>query len=31
MDAELKLEDVLGFFKDVLGSTFRPLGDLVVG
>lgn len=27
---ELKLEDVLGYFKDVLGSSFRPLCDLVV-
>jgi len=24
------LEDVIGFFKDVLGSSFRPLSDLCV-
>lgn len=28
--SELKLEDVLGYFKDVLGSSFRPLCDLIV-
>ena len=29
-DAELMLEDVIGFFKDILGSSFRPLSDLCI-
>jgi len=26
----VKLETVIGFFKDVLGSSFRPYGDIVI-
>lgn len=30
IQSELKLEDVIGYFKDVLGSSFWPLCDLIV-